>query len=119
MQQLKKPHSYQLQGEYLLPKLSHNNKRGMVIITYSLNRKLFQLADADWEKFKQLPEIDQERFWLILHILHTDDLEDIEMTQSFASALFRARLKKEMEEKSKKKNQKRAAVKTKKQQLTA
>ena len=31
--------------------------------------KLFQLADADWEKFKQLPEIDQERFWLILHIL--------------------------------------------------
>ena len=81
--------------------------------------KLFQLADADWEKFKQLPEIDQERFWLILHILHTDDLEDIEITQSFASALFRARLKKEMEEKSKKKNQKRAAVKTKKQQLTA
>ena len=77
------------------------------------------MADADWEKFKQLPEIDQERFWLILHILHTDDLEDIEMTQSFASALFRARLKKEMEEKSKKKNQKRAAVKTKKQQLTA
>lgn len=81
--------------------------------------KLFQLADAGWEVFKQLPEIDQKRFWLILRILHTDDLEDIKMTQSFANALFRARLKKEMEEKSKKKNSKRAADRTKKQQLTA
>lgn len=81
--------------------------------------KLFQLADADWEVFKQLPEIDQERFWLILHILRTDDLEEIEMTHSFASALFRARLKKEMEEKSKKKNPKRAVARAKKQQLTA
>ena len=50
---------------------------------------------------------------------YTDDLEDIKMTQNFASALFRARLKKEMEEKSKKKNSKRAAARTKKQQLTA
>lgn len=81
--------------------------------------KLFQLADTNYKTFEQLPEIDQERFWLILHVLCTDDLKEIKMTQNFARALFRARLEKEMEEKSKKKNKKRAAARTKKQQLTA
>ena len=60
--------------------------------TYVL-AELFQVACSGNEAFMKLPEVDQERFWLITDALMMNDLEDLKRVHNLANYLMTKRIK--------------------------
>lgn len=60
--------------------------------TYEL-AELFQTACSGNEAFMELPEEDQERFWLIIDALMMNDLEDLKRVHNLANYLMIKRIK--------------------------
>ena len=55
--------------------------------------ELFQVACSSHEAFMELPEEEQERFWLIIDALMMNDLEDLKRVHNLANYLMVRRIK--------------------------
>lgn len=55
--------------------------------------ELFQVACSSHEAFMELPEEEQERFWLIIDALMMNDLEDLKRVHNLANYLMIKRIK--------------------------
>ena len=55
--------------------------------------ELFQVACSSNEVFMELPEEEQERFWLITDALMMNDLEDLKRVHNLANYLMVKRIK--------------------------
>ncbi|RGR50454.1 hypothetical protein DWY46_03470 [Blautia obeum] len=55
--------------------------------------ELFQVACSSHEAFMELPEEEQERFWLIIDALMMNDLEDLKRVHNLANYLMVKRIK--------------------------
>lgn len=53
----------------------------------------FQVACSSHEAFMELPEEEQERFWLITDALMMNDLEDLKRVHNLANYLMVRRIK--------------------------
>lgn len=62
--------------EAIMEVVQSNKNRRSLQHTYEL-AKLFQVACSGNEALMKLPEVDQERFWLITDALMMNDLEDL------------------------------------------
>ena len=69
-----------------------NKNRRSLQHTYEL-AKLFQVACSGNEALMKLPEVDQERFWLITDALMMNDLEDLKRVHNLANYLMVKRIK--------------------------
>ena len=69
-----------------------NKDRRSLQHTYEL-AELFQVACSGNESFMKLPEVDQERFWLIIDALMMNDLEDLKRVHNLANYLMVKRIK--------------------------
>ena len=69
-----------------------NKDRRSLQHTYEL-AELFQTACSGNEAFMELPEEDQERFWLIIDALMMNDLEDLKRVHNLANYLMIKRIK--------------------------
>ena len=69
-----------------------NKDRRSLQHTYEL-AKLFQVACSGNEAFMKLPEVDQERFWLLTDALMMNDLEDLKRVHNLANYLMVKRIK--------------------------
>lgn len=69
-----------------------NKDRRSLQHTYEL-AELFQVACSGNEAFMKLPEVDQERFWLIIDALMMNDLEDLKRVHNLANYLVVKRIK--------------------------
>ena len=69
-----------------------NKDRRSLQHTYEL-AKLFQVTCSGNEAFMKLPEVDQERFWLITDALMMNDLEDLKRVHNLANYLMVKRIK--------------------------
>ena len=72
--------------------VQNNKNRRSLQHTYEL-AELFQTACSDNEAFMKLPEVDQERFWLITDALMMNDLEDLKRVHNLANYLMIKRIK--------------------------
>lgn len=72
--------------------VQNNKNRRSLQHTYEL-AELFQVACSDNEAFMKLPEVDQERFWLITDALMMNDPEDLKMVHNLANYLMVKRIK--------------------------
>lgn len=69
-----------------------NKDRRSLQHTYEL-AELFRTACSSNEVFMKLPEVDQERFWLITDALMMNDLEDLKRVHNLANYLMVKRIK--------------------------
>ena len=72
--------------------VQNNKNRRSLQHTYEL-AELFQTACSGNEAFMELPEEDQERFWLIIDVLMMNDLEDLKRVHNLANYLIIKRIK--------------------------
>ena len=78
--------------EAIMEVVQNNKNRRSLQHTYEL-AKLFQVACSGNEAFMKLPEVDQERFWLITDALMMNDLEDLKRVHNLANYLMVKRIK--------------------------
>ena len=69
-----------------------NKDRRSLQHTYEL-AELFRTACSSNEAFMKLPEVDQERFWLLTDALMMNDLEDLKRVHNLANYLMVKRIK--------------------------
>ena len=69
-----------------------NKDRRSLQHTYEL-AELFRTACSSHEAFMELPEEEQERFWLITDALMMNDLEDLKRVHNLANYLMVRRIK--------------------------
>lgn len=78
--------------EAIMGVVQNNKNRRSLQHTYEL-AELFQVACSGNEAFMKLPEVDQERFWLIIDALMMNDLEDLKRVHNLANYLVVKRIK--------------------------
>ena len=78
--------------EAIMEVVQRNKDRRSLQHTYEL-AELFQTACSSNEAFMKLPEVDQERFWLITDALMMNDLEDLKRVHNLANYLMIKRIK--------------------------
>ena len=78
--------------EAIVDVVQANKDRRSLQHTYEL-AELFQVACSGHEAFMELPEEDQERFWLIIDALMMNDLEDLKRVHNLANYLMVKRIK--------------------------
>ena len=78
--------------EAIMEVVQNNKNRRSLKHTYEL-AELFQTACSGNEAFMELPEEDQERFWLIIDALMMNDLEDLKRVHNLANYLMIKRIK--------------------------
>lgn len=78
--------------EAIMEVVQNNKNRRSLQHTYEL-AKLFQVACSGNEALMKLPEVDQERFWLITDALMMNDLEDLKRVHNLANYLMVKRIK--------------------------
>ena len=78
--------------EAIMEVVQNNKNRRSLQHTYEL-AELFQVACSSNEVFMELPEEEQERFWLITDALMMNDLEDLKRVLNLANYLMVKRIK--------------------------
>ena len=78
--------------EAIMEVVQNNKNRRSLQDTYEL-AELFQVACSSHEAFMELPEEEQERFWLIIDALMMNDLEDLKRVHNLANYLMVKRIK--------------------------
>ena len=78
--------------EAIMEVVQNNKNRRSLQHTYEF-AELFQEACSSYEAFMELPEEEQERFWLITDALMMNDLEDLKRVHSLANYLMVKRIK--------------------------
>ena len=72
--------------------VQNNKNRRSLQHTYEL-AELFRTACSSNEAFMKMPEVDQERFWLITDALMMNDLKDLKRVHNLANYLMIKRIK--------------------------
>ena len=78
--------------EAIMEVVQRNKDRRSLQHTYEL-AELFQVACSGNEAFMKLPEVDQERFWVITDALMMNNLEDLKRVHNLANYLMVKRIK--------------------------
>ena len=78
--------------EAIMEVVQSNKDRRSLQHTYEL-AELFQVACSSHEAFMELPEEEQERFWLITDALMMNDLEDLIRVYNLSNYLILKRIK--------------------------
>ena len=78
--------------EAIMEVVQNNKNRRSLQHTYEL-AELFQVACSSHEAFMELPEEEQERFWLITDALMMNDPEDLKRVHNLANYLMVKRIK--------------------------
>lgn len=78
--------------EAIMEVVQNNKNRRSLQHIYEL-AELFRIACSGNEAFMELPEEEQERFWLITDALMMNDLEDLKRVHNLANYLMVRRIK--------------------------